>query len=70
MDQAVYYLPKVLLSAEAVVALRQGKTIRELSENGTQGSVRLYQNNADFIGLGDIDETGLLKVKRLLSIAE
>lgn len=68
MDKAVDYLPKLSLSMDIVQALRQGKTVGNIVAEGVIGCVRLYQNDTEFVGLGALDDVGLLKVKRLLSI--
>ncbi|RUR11293.1 tRNA pseudouridine(55) synthase TruB [Legionella septentrionalis] len=66
MDRAVWHLPKSFLQAEEVSALRQGKIIGTAER--ITGCIRLYQQtDAQFLGLGEIQDKGLLKVKRLLA---
>lgn len=67
MERAVNYLPRVVISSDAAQALRQGKTVSSITLTGIVGSVLLYENDVSFIGLGDLDATGMLKVKRLLN---
>ena len=67
MDRAVSYLPRVAINSDMASALRQGKTVSNLTAPGVHGSVLLYENDAHFMGLGDLDTSGLLKVKRLLN---
>ena len=67
IDRAVAYLPCISIDSTEAKDLYQGKAIQTTGH--TSVSVRLYQNNTQFIGLGDIDATGQLKVKRLLSEA-
>ena len=65
MDRAVHYLPAVALNDTEVQALRQGKVISNIDAKGVTGCIRLYENDTQFIGLGELQEDGL-KVKRLL----
>lgn len=70
MERAVNYLPKVMVSSEEAHALRQGKTVNDSKSSDATGCVRIYENETKFIGLGELEATGLLKVKRLLSIID
>lgn len=67
LDRAVSYLPRLALSEDAAQALRQGKIVNEIGDGLAVGCVRLYQNDVDFFGLGELQDNGVLKVKRLLS---
>ena len=69
MERAVSYLPKIVLSSDAVYALRQGKVLADMTSDYISGCVRLYENESvmQFIGLGEMQAPGVLKVKRLLS---
>ncbi len=69
VDRAVDYLPRIVLDDAAVHALRQGKLITWPESTDSTGCVRLFDNNAQFFGLGEWDAIGVLKVKRLLSAA-
>ena len=66
MDRAVQYLPKITLNPTEVHVLRQGKVIGDYDAKGLTGCIRLYENDAQFIGLGELQADGL-KVKRLLA---
>jgi len=66
-DSAIQSLPRIVVDSDAVLSLRQGKMIHSMTNVGIVGAVRLYENDKDFFGLGELDATGLLKVKRLLS---
>jgi tRNA pseudouridine55 synthase len=67
LDRAVSYLPRLVVSEDAAQALRQGKIVNEIGDGLAVGCVRLYQNDVDFFGLGELQDNGVLKVKRLLS---
>lgn len=67
MDRAVNYLPRMSLEASDVLALRQGKTVTDMTTHEITGCIRLYENEDQFIGLGELDDGGILKVKRLLT---
>ncbi|MBA2651785.1 MAG: tRNA pseudouridine(55) synthase TruB [Tatlockia sp.] len=66
-DRAVNYLPSLNLNANEILCLRQGKTLTINVENDLEGCFRLYDEKAEFIGLGDLDNTGKLAVRRLLA---
>ena len=68
MERAVCNLPKVLLDTDAVHMLRQGKVITDMKSEPIDGCVRLYDaEKKQFIGLGEMQTPGILKVRRLLS---
>ena len=67
MERAVSSIPRLAVSYDDAQALRTGKTINDVHVAGACGCVRLYENDNKFMGLGDLDATGLLKVRRLLS---
>lgn len=67
MDKAVDYLSPVFLSGEEVVTLRHGKVVVGQRECEAARCVRLYDEHAQFIGLGEQLSDGSIKVKRLLS---
>jgi tRNA pseudouridine55 synthase len=69
MDRAVMHLPALTLLSEEAEALHQGKTIDRLDVSMTTGCIRLYEQGFGFIGIGELEATGLLKVKRLLASA-
>ncbi len=64
MDRAVQNLPIGVISSEEKSRLICGQVIPERSERGT---VRLYTHENEFMGLGEIDDQGNLKVRRLTS---
>lgn len=67
MDRAVSYLPQVTLSDDEVVAIRQGRVVMHKMDVDTKNYIRLYNKNMEFIGLGERNIKGDIKVKRLLS---
>jgi tRNA pseudouridine55 synthase len=67
MDRAVNYMPRVAVNRDEAQALQQGKTVYSKVVGDVSGCVRLYENDVHFMGLGDLDATGILKVKRLLN---
>ena len=67
MERAVRSLPQVTLNADEIVILRQGKTLSSTMFESDTGCVRLYDESARFIGLGDVLPSGVLQVRRLLT---
>lgn len=67
IDRAVNYLPRLAVSSFEANELYMGKIINRPFENNIIGLVRLYENDDKFIGLGELEESNLLKVKRLLT---
>lgn len=67
LDRAVNHLPRLTLNQDEVQALRQGKKLSDMSRELVPGRVRLYENDLHFIGLGELEDTGVLTVARLLS---
>ncbi len=67
MDSAIAYLPRVALTTEQSKLLRQGQIVTTNMSHTMQGVVRLYENDQQFIGLGEWHALGELKAKRLLS---
>jgi tRNA pseudouridine55 synthase len=66
MDRAVNYLKQVTLLDDEVVTIRQGRAVTNKTCVEV-GCVRLYDENAQFIGLGVQNINGEIKAKRLLS---
>jgi tRNA pseudouridine55 synthase len=66
-EYAVKALPSVTLDDYQELQLRQGKVLLDLDINIETGCVRLHNNQAQFIGLGELSDTKTLKVKRLLA---
>lgn len=67
MDNAVDYLTPVTLSDDEVVIIRQGRVVVNKMDVGGANCVRLYNESAQFIGLGELQINGDLKAKRLLA---
>lgn len=68
MERAVNYLPELFLSDSDIVSLRQGKLLRyDAHDTPTQKLTRIFDSMGVFVGLGDIQEDGLLKARRLLA---
>ena len=67
IDRAVNYLPRLAVSSFEANELYMGKIINRPFENNIIGLIRLYENDDKFIGLGELEESNLLKVKRLLT---
>lgn len=67
MDQAVDYLNSVTLTEPEVLVIRQGKVLVNKMDVDVADCVRLYDEQAQFIGLGEQQINGDLKAKRLLS---
>ena len=68
-DRAIDYFPKLVLGQGDIDALCQGKTVELLSSQEMVGCVRLYGLDDQFVGLGEWDAPGILKVKRLRSFS-
>lgn len=67
LDRAVDYLKQVTLSENEILAIRQGRVVsKQLDVNGVN-CVRLYDEQSQFIGLGEFNAEGELRAKRLLS---
>lgn len=66
MERAINYLPMYTLNDIAVHDLRQGKMVTGLEPADLTGCVRLYGHEGQFVGLGEWDAPGVLKVKRFL----
>ncbi|RUR16986.1 tRNA pseudouridine(55) synthase TruB [Legionella sp. km535] len=67
MDKAIDYLTSITLSDDEVITIRQGRVIHNKIEDDRGDCVRLYDERAQFIGLGEQLANGDLKAKRLLS---
>ena len=57
---------KIILNSKEENAIKNGKIIEQKTK--IPGLYRLYGENNDFIGLGEIDQTENLKAKRLKSL--
>lgn len=67
MDKAVDYLSQIILSDDEVDAIRQGKVIANKMNDDVADCVRLYNEQSQFIGIGERQVNGGLKAKRLLA---
>ncbi|KTD34779.1 tRNA pseudouridine synthase B [Legionella moravica] len=67
MDKAIDYLKSITLSDDEVITIRQGRVIQNKIEDNRGDCVRLYDERAQFLGLGEQLANGDLKAKRLLS---
>ncbi|MCW8408765.1 tRNA pseudouridine(55) synthase TruB [Legionella sp. PATHC035] len=67
MDRAVNHLEQVTLLDDEVITIRQGRTVINKIDVGVADCVRLYNESAQFIGLGERTTQGDIKAKRLLS---
>ena len=65
MDRAVDHLPMVSLQANDCLRLRQGQKVN-CSACMVRGQVRVYESDT-FIGIGSLDDAGVLSAVRLLS---
>jgi tRNA pseudouridine55 synthase len=67
MDRAVDYLQQVVLVDDEILTIRQGRVVcKKLDVDGVN-CVRLYDERAQFIGLGEFNANGDLRAKRLLA---
>ncbi|CAM2898720.1 tRNA pseudouridine synthase B [Legionella steigerwaltii] len=67
MDRAVNHFAQVTLLDDEVVSIRQGRVVTNKIGVGEVDCVRLYDEKAQFIGLGERNIQGDIKAKRLLS---
>lgn len=65
-DAAVPQYAAVALDAEAAAALRHGRTV-DTGMPGGAGTVRLHDEQGRFMGLGERDAGGRLRVRRLFA---
>jgi tRNA pseudouridine55 synthase len=68
LERAIDYIPIVKLAEDDVLSLKQGKQVQNTDYPSLSGCVRMHDEHSNFIGLGELDSTGLLKVKRLLAL--
>jgi tRNA pseudouridine55 synthase len=66
-DRALMHLPALQLAPDAVGALAHGQSVAGLASGAAHW--RLYAAGERFIGLGESDAAGTLRVRRLLSSA-
>ncbi|MCP4993585.1 MAG: tRNA pseudouridine(55) synthase TruB [Gammaproteobacteria bacterium] len=65
IDSALGHWPVVRLSSDSAFYLRQGQPVL-VPRAPTEGWVRLYENETDFIGVGEIEEDGKVAPRRLM----
>lgn len=70
MDKAVEHLDSVTLTDDELLIIRQGRVLaNKMMDVYVEDCVRLYDERAQFIGLGERLLNGDLKAKRLLSFS-
>ena len=65
IDSAILHLPAVTLNADAAHYLMQGQAVW-VSGKVPHGEIRLFDDNARFLGLGFLQEDGKIAPKRLM----
>jgi len=65
MDSAVLHLPAIVLDADSTHYLRQGQAVWQ-SRINAKGLLRLYNEQQEFLGLGEQDSDGKIAPKRLI----
>jgi tRNA pseudouridine55 synthase len=65
MDSAVLHLPAIVLDADSTHYLRQGQAVWQ-SGISAKGLLRLYNEQQEFLGLGEQDRDGKIAPKRLI----
>ncbi len=65
MDSAVLHLPAIILDADSTYYLRQGQAVWQSGINA-KGLLRLYNEQQEFLGLGEQDSDGKIAPKRLI----
>ncbi len=68
-DRMLLAFPKEDLTSLELSLLRQGKVISRPMTDDQTGCVRLYEQGTGFVGLGEWQPEGILRVKRLLSFS-
>ncbi|HLK71996.1 MAG TPA: tRNA pseudouridine(55) synthase TruB, partial [Steroidobacteraceae bacterium] len=66
-DRAVLHLPSLALSCEQARSLARGQIVTTVPPTPTAVLWRLYDDEGRFLGLGDSDECGRLRSRRLFS---
>lgn len=68
-EAAVPHFPRVAMNAADALALRQGRTI-STAAGAPPGAVRLHDERGGFMGLGERDAAGRIKVRRLFATTQ
>lgn len=66
VDRAIASLPQLTLEREKIRTIRQGQVLTCMSTLQQPGLIRIYDDEKNFIGLGDLG-FGELKAKRLIA---
>ncbi|MDP1603653.1 MAG: tRNA pseudouridine(55) synthase TruB [Legionella sp.] len=66
LERAIDYMPVLQINDDEVIQLQQGKTLQYEHEQAVS-CIRLRDMMDNFIGLGEVTDDGVLKVKRLLA---
>jgi len=67
-DQALLHLPEVVFGAEARADLLNGRLGAPATAPGQTGSCRMYDGSGLFLGLGELQEGGLVAPKRIFAV--
>lgn len=67
VDSSVQHLPAIKLSASGSFYMRTGQLVR-VSSGPAKGFVRLFSENSQFMGIGEILEDGRVAPRRLLNL--
>ncbi|CAA6801709.1 MAG: tRNA pseudouridine synthase B (EC [uncultured Thiotrichaceae bacterium] len=70
VDAGIIHFSKIMLDEVNVEKLMFGQTILAAHHLNTGAMVRIYNNNNDFLGIGEIDTSAHIKPKRLIQQPE
>ena len=65
VDSAIESVPKIILNADAAFYMMQGQAVW-LAGKTSDGDLRLYDENNQFLGLGFLQDDGKIAPKRLI----
>ena len=66
VDSSVSHWPEVILNSSLAFYIQQGQPI-QFPNTPKNGGIRLITDDGQFIGIGEIDENGMVAPKRLIS---
>ncbi len=66
VETAVQSFPEIVLSTSAVFYIRQGQSVKVSNLNAVNGFVRMYTQDRNFLGVGEIVEEGRVVPRRLV----
>lgn len=66
IDAGLKHFPAVNLGADSSFYIKQGQPV-QVPKSPTEGHVRIYGANEEFIGVGEIDDDGRIAPRRLLA---